>query len=140
MLRIKLVKSTIGHNPRNRATVQALGLKRVRQVVEHADTPTIRGMIRHVHPLLSVEVVPDTAETAGKRSISGKESRAAQGNKSSVEAKAEKPVAKAKAAPAKVAAAKAAPAKKAAAKAEKPAEAKPKAKPATKAKKSEETK
>jgi large subunit ribosomal protein L30 len=63
MLRIKLVKSTIGHNPRNRATVHALGLKRPHQVVEHADTPTIRGMIRHVHPLLSVEVVPDTPAT-----------------------------------------------------------------------------
>jgi len=59
MLRIKLIKSTIGHNPRNRATVHALGLKRPNQVVEHADTPTIRGMIRHVHPLLSVEEVPD---------------------------------------------------------------------------------
>jgi large subunit ribosomal protein L30 len=63
MLRIKLIKSTIGHNPRNRATVHALGLKRPNQVVEHNDTPTIRGMIRHVHPLLSVEVVPDAPVT-----------------------------------------------------------------------------
>ena len=58
MLRIKLVKSTIGHNPRNRATIQALGLKRPNHVVEHADTPTIRGMIRHVHPLLECRSSP----------------------------------------------------------------------------------
>lgn len=57
MLRIKLIKSPIAHTPRNRATIQALGLRKVHQVVEHDDTPTIRGMIQHVHPLLHVEVV-----------------------------------------------------------------------------------
>lgn len=54
MLRIKLVKSTIGNVPRNRATVAALGLRKINQTVEHADTPTIRGMIHKVKHLLVV--------------------------------------------------------------------------------------
>ena len=57
MLRIKLVKSPIGNNTRNRATVQALGLRKVQQTVEHEDTPSIRGMIHHVKHMLSVEEV-----------------------------------------------------------------------------------
>lgn len=57
MLRIKLVKSTIGHHWRIRRTVQALGIRKVNHVVEHEDTPTIRGMIQHVWPLLKVEEV-----------------------------------------------------------------------------------
>jgi large subunit ribosomal protein L30 len=55
MLRIKLVKSLIGNNRRNRATVQALGLRRVNQVVEQPDNPSIRGMIHHVKHMLHVE-------------------------------------------------------------------------------------
>ena len=68
MLRIKLVKSPIGNNPRNRATVQALGLRNVQQVVEHQDTPSIRGMIHHVKHMLSVVEVedPKPAETKGE--------------------------------------------------------------------------
>ncbi len=60
MLRIKLIKSTVAHNPRNRRTVEALGLKRVHHVVEHEDTPVIRGMIHNVKELLHVEVVEGT--------------------------------------------------------------------------------
>ncbi len=60
MLRIKLVKSPIGNNTRNRATVQALGLRKLQQVVEHDDTPTIRGMIHHVKHMLLVEDIETT--------------------------------------------------------------------------------
>jgi len=62
MLRIKLVKSACGNTPRNRATIQALGLKKIRQVVEHKDTPSIRGMIHHVKHVLHVEEVADPVE------------------------------------------------------------------------------
>lgn len=55
MLRIKLVKSTIAHNPRIRATVVALGLRKLHQVIEKEDTPSIRGMVHHVKELLIVE-------------------------------------------------------------------------------------
>jgi large subunit ribosomal protein L30 len=54
-LKIKLVKSIIGLSPRQEATVHALGLRRIRQVVEHDDTPTIRGMIRQVPFMVEVE-------------------------------------------------------------------------------------
>jgi len=44
-LKITLVKSLIGLSPTQEATLKALGLKHIRQTVEHDDTPTIRGMI-----------------------------------------------------------------------------------------------
>jgi large subunit ribosomal protein L30 len=57
MLRIELVKSVYGNNPRNRATIVALGLRKMHSVVEHEDTPTIRGMVHHVKHLLKVTEV-----------------------------------------------------------------------------------
>ncbi len=54
-LQVKLVKSTIGRKKDQIATVEALGLKRIRDVVEHNDTPQIRGMINKVSHLVEVE-------------------------------------------------------------------------------------
>jgi len=54
-LKVTLVRSLIGLSPRQEATVRALGLRRIRQVVEHDDTPTIRGMIRAVPFCLKVQ-------------------------------------------------------------------------------------
>jgi len=51
---VTLVKSIIGLSPKQEATVHALGLRHIRQIVEHDDTPTIRGMISHV--VFAVEV------------------------------------------------------------------------------------
>ena len=56
-LRIKLVKSTIGIKPKHRATVQALGLRKLHQVVEKQDNPQMRGMIEQVSFLLEVEEI-----------------------------------------------------------------------------------
>jgi large subunit ribosomal protein L30 len=56
-LRIKLVKSVIGSKKDQKATVAALGLRKIRQVVEHDDTPQIRGMINKVSHLVEVEEV-----------------------------------------------------------------------------------
>ena len=56
-LRIKLVKSTIGRLPKHRATVQALGLRKLHQVVEKQDNPQMRGMIHQVGYLLEVEEI-----------------------------------------------------------------------------------
>ena len=53
-LKITLVKSLIGLSPRQEATVKALGLRRIRQTVSHADTATIRGMIAAVPHMLQV--------------------------------------------------------------------------------------
>jgi large subunit ribosomal protein L30 len=57
MLRIKLVKSPIGNVPRNRATVAALGLRKMNQTVEHADSAMIRGMVHKVKHMVTVEEV-----------------------------------------------------------------------------------
>ena len=61
MLRIKLIKSIIGHTPKNRATVKALGLGKVNSSRVHNDTPQIRGMVHHVKHLVSVETVEEGA-------------------------------------------------------------------------------
>lgn len=54
-LRIRQIKSASGHRSDQRATVRALGIRRLHQVVEHDDTPQIRGMIFKVRHLVVVE-------------------------------------------------------------------------------------
>jgi large subunit ribosomal protein L30 len=55
VLRITLVRSPIGYAKRQKDTVRTLGLHRMHQTVEHADTPTMRGMIAKVVHLVEVE-------------------------------------------------------------------------------------
>ncbi|HLF98998.1 MAG TPA: 50S ribosomal protein L30 [Acidimicrobiia bacterium] len=57
-LRITLKKSAIGTKPKQRATVRALGLKRIRHTVVQPDRPEIRGMIARIPHLVEVEEVP----------------------------------------------------------------------------------
>ncbi len=54
-LKITLVRSTIGEKPKIRATVESLGLRKIRQTVERPDTPAVRGMVRRAAHLLDVE-------------------------------------------------------------------------------------
>ncbi|MCK5645630.1 MAG: 50S ribosomal protein L30 [Anaerolineales bacterium] len=54
-LKITLVKSPIGYSIRQKRTVKALGLNRLRQTVEQEDTPVIRGMLAKVSHLVVVE-------------------------------------------------------------------------------------
>ena len=56
-LRITLVKSAIGYSVRHKATIRALGLRRLNQSVEHEDTSTVRGMLAKVNHLVRVEEV-----------------------------------------------------------------------------------
>jgi large subunit ribosomal protein L30 len=53
-LRVTWVRSTIGHKDAARGTIRALGLHRLNQTVEVADTPVIRGMLRRVAFLVEV--------------------------------------------------------------------------------------
>ena len=53
-LRVKQVKSVIGYNRRQRATLRGLGLRRMNHVVELEDTPAVRGMILKVTHLVTV--------------------------------------------------------------------------------------
>ena len=55
MLRITQIKSGIGYKSKAKATLVALGLRRMQQVVEHPDSPQIRGMINVIPYLIKVE-------------------------------------------------------------------------------------
>jgi large subunit ribosomal protein L30 len=55
-LKIRQIGSVIGCTDRQRATVRGLGLRRMHQVVERADTPEIRGMVNAVPHLVSIVV------------------------------------------------------------------------------------
>ena len=54
-LRVTWVRSTIGHKAGARGTIRALGLHRLNQTVEIADTPANRGMLRRVAFLVNVQ-------------------------------------------------------------------------------------
>jgi large subunit ribosomal protein L30 len=56
-LKITLIKSPIGTQPRHKACVKGLGLRRLRQAVVVLDNPSTRGMINKVSYLLSVEEI-----------------------------------------------------------------------------------
>lgn len=55
VVRITLVKSAIGYSKVHKGTLRALGLRKIHQTVEQADTPTLRGMLRKVAHLVEVE-------------------------------------------------------------------------------------
>ena len=54
-LKIKWVVSFIGCPRGMRQTIRGLGFRRMQQVVEHPDTPSIRGMIAKVHHMVRIE-------------------------------------------------------------------------------------
>jgi len=54
-LKIKWVRSFIGCPRSMRQTIRGLGFRRMQQVVEKPDTPTIRGMIARVHHLVEIQ-------------------------------------------------------------------------------------
>jgi large subunit ribosomal protein L30 len=53
-VKLKLVRSPIGSTERQRATVRALGLRKLHQVVEQSDSPVTRGMVKKVAHLVVV--------------------------------------------------------------------------------------
>ena len=54
-VKVTLVKSPIGAVPKNKKTVEAMGLHKLHQTVELPDNDAVRGMIRHVNHLVTVE-------------------------------------------------------------------------------------
>lgn len=54
-LKITLMRSTIGEKPKTRATIESLGLRKIRQSVEFPDQPSVRGMLARVDHLVEVE-------------------------------------------------------------------------------------
>jgi large subunit ribosomal protein L30 len=62
-VRITLLKSPIGTTFKHKATLVALGLRKIRQSVEQQDTPQLRGMLAKVNHLVAVE---DVTVASGK--------------------------------------------------------------------------
>jgi len=56
-IKVTKVKSAINRTKNQKRTLEALGLKRIGQVVEHENTPNILGMIKKVNHLVSVETI-----------------------------------------------------------------------------------
>jgi len=54
-IKITLIKSPIGYKEKAKKTLEALGLKRMNQSVEHANNDSIMGMIKIVDYLIKVE-------------------------------------------------------------------------------------
>ena len=56
-LKVTLVKSPIGAIPKHKATVEALGLRKLNKTVELPDNEAVRGMLWHVKHLVKVEEI-----------------------------------------------------------------------------------
>ena len=56
-LKVTLVKSTIGAVPKNKKTIEALGLRKMHKTVELPDNASTQGMLRMVAPYVKVEEV-----------------------------------------------------------------------------------
>jgi len=54
---VKQVKSNIGTKPKQRATLRALGLRKINAEKIHDDTSVIRGMIQKVNHLVTVKEI-----------------------------------------------------------------------------------
>ena len=54
-LRVTQIRSAIGFPKDQKATVKALGLRRLHQTVEHVDTPALRGMLKKIIHLIKIE-------------------------------------------------------------------------------------
>lgn len=53
-VQVKLVKSIIGQNKKNKATIEALGLGKIDSTVEHELNPQIEGMLRKVNHIVEI--------------------------------------------------------------------------------------
>lgn len=62
-LRVTLRRSVIGHPQDQKETARALGFTRLNQTVLHPDNPCVRGMIRKIRHLVSVETTLDGKES-----------------------------------------------------------------------------
>lgn len=54
-IKIKQVRSAIGRTKNQKRTLEALGLRKLHQVVEHEATPSILGMVATVEHLVEVQ-------------------------------------------------------------------------------------
>ena len=64
MLKITLTRSLIGSNPKQRANAEAMGLRRIGDVKQFPDSPTLAGKLRVISHLVSVEAVQAATKKA----------------------------------------------------------------------------
>ncbi|MCM1468743.1 MAG: 50S ribosomal protein L30 [Alistipes sp.] len=57
MLKITLIRSTIGQVPKNRATIKSMGLRKINQTILLPDNAATRGQIQKVRHMIKVEEV-----------------------------------------------------------------------------------
>ena len=79
LLRITLVRSTIGRPADQGRTVASLGLRRLNATVERPDNPSIRGMVTKIRHLVEVEELPASSEPAGSGNPEKTEKKARTG-------------------------------------------------------------
>ena len=58
-LKITLVKSTIGANPKNRKIVEALGFKKLNSTIIRPDNDAMQGALRHISHMVKVEEIEE---------------------------------------------------------------------------------
>ena len=56
ILKITLIKSPIGNTERHKATLRALGLRKIGQSIEQKDSLAVRGMLSKVNHLVEIEI------------------------------------------------------------------------------------
>jgi len=66
-LRVTQTRSTISHIARNRATIRALGLHGIGSTSILPDNAAVRGMVRQVTFLVTVEELPEGADTTPEK-------------------------------------------------------------------------
>jgi large subunit ribosomal protein L30 len=79
ILRITLVRSTIGRPADQGRTVASLGLRKLNSTVERPDNPSIRGMVTKIRHLVEVEELPATSGTVGNSKREKNERKALSG-------------------------------------------------------------
>ena len=79
LLRITLVRSTIGRPADQGRTVASLGLRKLNATVERPNNPSLRGMVTKLRHLVEVEELPAPSEPAGSGNPEKTEKKARPG-------------------------------------------------------------
>ena len=79
VLRITLVRSTIGRPADQGRTVASLGLRKLNATVERPDNPSIRGMVTKIRHLVEVEELPATSWDCWKQQTREERAKAQSG-------------------------------------------------------------
>jgi large subunit ribosomal protein L30 len=77
-LKVTQVKSELGHVARNRGTIRALGLDRIGDSNLLPDNPAVRGMVRQVNFLVSVDELTGAEAATAATAVATKKAQKAK--------------------------------------------------------------